>query len=266
MKIIDCHLHVNNLADVNTELHILDNNIEKLLKELSLQLKKNQIEKGLVILLDTRLAVRPESLLILKGFSGGNLAFSIMPDFRDKQTLQPLKATLKNGSICGIKFHPIHQKILPPDYENIKNFFLSLNNEEIILTIDTAYLGYCDAYSGLGLARFMLPFVKNPVVFAHSGGLRILEAMNIALEYKNVYLETSFSIPYYLGSSIEEDIAFAMRKIGAKRFLYGSDAPFIELGLAKKSLEQFLIKHRFNLEERKDIFYYTAYKLLNKKE
>jgi len=270
MRTIDFHLHINSAADVNAELRILDKDIKKLLRVLSLQLRQASIDKGLAILLDTRLPKDIRGLSILKesclSSETTNLAFSIMPDFRDKQSLRATKLALKNGSIRGIKFHPIHQRIVPEDYNAVNDFFLSLDNEKVILTIDTSYMGYSDIYSGLGLASCMLPFIKNPVVFAHAGGLRVLEAVNIALQYKNVYLEASFSIPHYLGSSIEQDIAFAIRKAGPKRCLYGSDAPFIELNFAKKDFEKFLIDHKFNEEEREDIFYNTAYNLLNKKE
>ncbi|HEY7773173.1 MAG TPA: amidohydrolase family protein [Marinagarivorans sp.] len=68
--------------------------------------------------------------------------------------------------------------------------------------------------------------VSSPVVLAHAGGAKIIEAMLIADAHEHVFLETSFSLPYWLGSSVEQDTAFAIKKIGAHRFLYGSDAPF----------------------------------------
>ena len=85
--------------------------------------------------------------------------------------------------------------------------------------------------------------VSSPVVLAHAGGAKILEAMLIADAHAHVFLETSFSLPYWLGSSVEQDMAFALKKIGAHRFLYGSDAPFCSEQKALDAHDTFFKRH-----------------------
>lgn len=270
MKVIDFHLHLSQAPDVNKELNILDCDVKKLLVDLSKKLKITKIDKGMVFFLDTRLFQDEQILQEISGLISSqkidNLIFSIMLNFRKEDAHQVLQQAVSLG-IKGIKFHPIHQKILPEDFKRVKEIAILANNKNLIIVVDTHYVGYdCDVYSGLKLAKFILPYIKGPVILAHSGGLKILEALVLALEHENVYLDISFSVPFWMGTSIEQDFAFAIRKVGTKRCLYGSDAPFIDLNFAKNATEKFLIKHRFNIKEREDIFYNTANSLLQKKE
>ena len=81
---------------------------------------------------------------------------------------------------------------------------------------------------------------RAPIILLHSGGSRCLEAMLLADATKNVFLETSFTLPYYLNSSIERDLAFAYKKLGANKILYGSDFPYISLKESEKSFFEFM--------------------------
>jgi predicted TIM-barrel fold metal-dependent hydrolase len=83
------------------------------------------------------------------------------------------------------------------------------------------------------------------VVFSHGGGAKVLDAMLAADAFPNVLLETSFSLSYWLGSSVETDMAYAMRKLGAHRWLYGSDAPFIPMVTALNDHLRFFERHGF---------------------
>ena len=43
--------------------------------------------------------------------------------------------------------------------------------------------------------------VKAPIIALHAGGGKVVEAMSIGLDCKNIYFDTSFSIPFWFGSS-----------------------------------------------------------------
>ena len=84
-------------------------------------------------------------------------------------------------------------------------------------------------YNNLNLMCVIVEKIKKiPIVIIHSGGLRVNKVMLLALENNNIFLDSSFSLPFYLGSSIEKDFAFAFKKIGTSRIFYGSDNPYMD--------------------------------------
>jgi predicted TIM-barrel fold metal-dependent hydrolase len=112
------------------------------------------------------------------------------------------------------------------------------------------------------LAAALSGHVRCPIVMSHAGGRQILDAMLLAEDARQVVLDTSFSLPYYLGSSIETDFAFAMRKLGAARWVYGSDAPFVSLEDSLSATRRFLDAHRFAAKDVEQILHGTAAALL----
>jgi predicted TIM-barrel fold metal-dependent hydrolase len=100
---------------------------------------------------------------------------------------------------------------------------------------------------------------------SHGGGRQVLEAMLVAADAPQVLLETSFSLPYYVGSSVDTDFAFAMRKLGAARWMFGSDAPFVPLGESVERTREFFDRHHFTAAEADQIFHGTAAALLQQR-
>jgi predicted TIM-barrel fold metal-dependent hydrolase len=100
-----------------------------------------------------------------------------------------------------------------------------------------------------------------PIVIIHSGGYRIIEAMLLALDKKNVILDTSFSLNYYLGSSLEKDYAFAYKRMGAKRVLFGSDVPYVNFEDVVSQQLDFFNRFGFSSADLDDIFYKNAWRL-----
>jgi predicted TIM-barrel fold metal-dependent hydrolase len=67
-------------------------------------------------------------------------------------------------------------------------------------------------------------FRQVKIVLAHACAPHVLGAYTVAKANPNVYLDVSFSLAYYAGSSVETDIGFISDKLD--RFvLYGSDFP-----------------------------------------
>jgi predicted TIM-barrel fold metal-dependent hydrolase len=121
-----------------------------------------------------------------------------------------------------------------------------------------------DRHSGVRLAAYLSEQVSCPIVMSHAGGARILDAMLVAAAAPNLYLDTSYSLPYYLGSSVEGDFAFAMRKLGTGRWVYGSDAPFDDLTRSLQVTLEFLDHHGFRAREIEDVLYGTAAGILGR--
>ncbi len=89
-----------------------------------------------------------------------------------------------------------------------------------------------------------------------------MDAMLVADDAKNILLDTSFTLDYYAGSSLDGDLAFAIRKLGAARWMYGSDAPFVAQERSLKSVRAFLKRHRFSDKDARQLLHKTAETLL----
>jgi len=189
---------------------------------------------------------------------------SLLIDFR----LDNIEEYLLNAREKGvglIKFHSYVQKLSSNDFMLALKASKFAESIKMPICIDASYgtTGmYC--YNNLEFAALISENItKVPIIILHSGGARIFEAMLIAHEKKNVYLETSFSIEYYNGSSIEKDFAFAYKKIGTHRVLFGSDMPYISPSDAIEKLLKYLAQYKFSTSDVENIMYNNAVKLLN---
>jgi predicted TIM-barrel fold metal-dependent hydrolase len=96
---------------------------------------------------------------------------------------------------------------------------------------------------GVQLGHEMAKTVDSPIVLAHGGGAKIHEAFLTAETFENIYLDTSFSLPYWSGSSVEEDFAFAMREMDLDRWVWGTDIPFANVHDSIHCVEDLLERH-----------------------
>jgi uncharacterized protein len=163
--------------------------------------------------------------------------FTVLGNIHNQAEAERLES-LKKAGIDAVKFHCYFQKIDEGDFPKVMALAKVAVALEIPIFIDTSYGSTgMYRYDNLRLAAFLLEEIKTvPVVLLHSGGARVLEAFLLADACSNVYLETSFSLPYYLGASVERDLAFAYKKI-SERVIYGSDFPYVDMDT---SLSKFL--------------------------
>jgi predicted TIM-barrel fold metal-dependent hydrolase len=192
-----------------------------------------------------------------------NSIFTNLTDFRKSNVFEYLEVAKSQG-VQSVKFHSYNQKIGSEDFGEVLKVAKFAEELGMILNIDTSYgSSKMYSYNNIKLASYISDFVtRTPIVLLHSGGAKVLEAMLLAEEKKNIFLETSFSVPYYIGSSIEQDLAFAYKKIGVERVLYGSDAPYIDLGTSKEVTLNFLEKHSFLSKDIDKILYQNSINIL----
>jgi len=87
--------------------------------------------------------------------------------------------------------------------------------------------------------------------------------MLLALDKKNVWVEMSASLPIYMDSSIETDLAFMYKKIDPKKILWATDAPYFPFEMMMDTTEKFLSKHGFSESFKEDVFFNNAMNILN---
>ena len=63
------------------------------------------------------------------------------------------------------------------------------------------------------------------IVVAHMGGHHVLDLMMLAKRIPNMYFDTSYTLLYYRGSAVIQNIVYAMRSMRFERIFYGSDYP-----------------------------------------
>lgn len=160
--------------------------------------------------------------------------------------------------------HPYLQCLHSNNLSNIKQFVCSDLLRGRPIFVCTA-IGSQKVYTidPLKVAAEIASWVDSPVILAHAGGAKIVEAFLIADAYPHVFLETSFSLPFWEGSSIEQDIAFAMKKMGAGRWLYGSDAPYCSEALALDAHRRFFDKFKFDQSFSDRVMGLTAKEILS---
>lgn len=179
------------------------------------------------------------------------LLMTWVPDFRAPDILERLEQAFAQG-VRSVLFHAYHQQITTADYPDILRVAQFVSARKGLVCIDTSYgTARMYTYDNLKLAAFISEMITTtPIILVHAGGLRILEAMLLADLQPNIYLETSFSVDYYRGSSIAQDFAFAFRKLGAERILYGSDFPYVDPAQAAAQMRQYLEEHGFSSAEQ----------------
>ncbi len=193
-----------------------------------------------------------------------DVLFTALIDFRKSNFGDAIDQGVACG-IKGIKFHSYEQKISESDFPDVLKVAKYAEDKKMIICVDTSYgTSKMFAYDNLKLSAYLSEFIhKMPLVLLHSGGLRILKAMLLADLQPNLFLETSFSVPYYAESTVEKDFVFAYKKIGCERVLYGSDFPTLSLERSIKDTIYFLENHKFAAKDIEKIMYGNATNLPN---
>lgn len=185
--------------------------------------------------------------------------FTTLIDFRDKKASNHIEIAYDQG-VRGLKFHSYVQKIDDRYFNTIVSLSKKAEDLGMFIAIDASY-GSLDMYKcdNLKLVSEIARVVKKaPLIILHSGGARVLEAMLLADSQKNIYLESSFSINYYKGSSIEVDFAFAYKKLGPHKILYGSDCPYIGIDENIDFTLEYLQQHNFSSSDIDQIMFHNA--------
>lgn len=136
-----------------------------------------------------------------------------------------------------------------PGYRIILNLIKTKPKPILIHTDDS------DSYSRPELLEAVIPdFSGIPFIIGHSGNVigGFEKAVDLALRYDNVYLDSTFSRNYW---GVME---WMIKKVGAKKILFGSDMPFLD-GSAQVGK---LLSPRITDGQRELIFRDNAQKLL----
>lgn len=231
--------------------------IEKNLRDVEARMQELNISRSLVHLFNG------SSLNGSQNINLKTIYFSRLASLENNNFVDALSEQ-HHPCLSAIVFHPYLQNIIREKWPAALLIAKEAERLRMPIFICTA-IGSCKIYDidVLPFATFIAGSVSSPVVFAHGGGVKVLEAMLVADAYPNVLLDTSFSLSYWNGSSVENDFAYAMRKIGSDRWLFGSDAPFIPLETALKDHFSFFEHNKFSDKEIESIMSMNFVKLFD---
>lgn len=188
--------------------------------------------------------------------SNKNLIVTASVDPKDPKKIEKLKRYMDMGC-AGLKLHPILQRTSPEDksyfeiieeYKRYNRFVLFHTGEfDYYITKTNFY-----QYGNLKLfEKIISAFPNVKFVLGHTGLHTPEPAIELAIKYKNVYLETSFQS----AKSIRNIIS----KVNHSRVLFGSDWPgsfqIYNIKIMKKAVAG-------NRELSERIFYKNAQELL----
>ncbi|WP_027002084.1 amidohydrolase family protein [Hugenholtzia roseola] len=267
MKIFDFNIHLPYLQDKDVNKVIAQDltlDVEGICK--GLEIHKTNIQKAEAanfLLFNTKLFdsnVAPFLKTSNQLFE--KTTFTALIDFRRSDILSYVEK-IKESGVGAIMFNSYLQQISEPDFVEIGKICQFAEKLGLIICIDGSYgTSKMYAYDNLKLACFVADMVsKVPIVIVHSGGYRIIEAFLLADAKPNIWLDTSFSLPYYIGSSIEQDFAFVYKKMNARRIVFGTDYPYANSEAAIEIHQNFFDKHQFSAQEQEQIFYQNALEL-----
>ncbi len=155
---------------------------------------------------------------------------------------------------CGVKVHSgIHLIKIPRDIMSLASFMQEYDKNFPLYIHFTPKFSAFGGISSRDLAKLAQSFPSLNIILGHAG-LAMEFAIDFGLslnQYKNIYFETSCSIPYAILSLV--------KMVGHKRLLFGSDAPVtnpIQLEIDK------IMCLPIKSDQKQDIFYNNTNRLI----
>ncbi len=268
MRVFDFNVHLPFVdhEDVNV---VVSNDLsltnEGLIKGFSKNKRRFENAEGANFLL-FNVDLFSESIESFREVVSNNMSYfslTALMDFRRTDLDQYLKRAKVNG-VRAVMVNSYLQRICDSDFAKVYEMCRIAESNDMIICIDGSYgTTKMYEYDNLKLAGYIADRISTvPIVIIHSGGYRVVEAMLLALDKANIWLDTSFSLAYYLGSSIEKDFAFVYKRLNCERVVYGSDVPYLNSDRALEIHLEFFKKYRFTDLEAEKILFKNASELI----
>ena len=258
IPLIDFNLHLvpepNIDLDTDTRGFAVNDQISRVVQEA----RALGITTGNVMLLDGA-RMRSDGAGIIERITEAGFVVTAMPPVKDSDCDALVERMIRAGA-RGIKFHPYIQKLHDGTFAKVVGLARRAAEAGLWIAVCCSY-GTVDVFDISGprlVAALVRGGITAPIVALHAGGAAVLDVMSVALDAGNVFLETSFSVAFWRDSSVESDLAFAIRKVGVDRCLYGSDHPYVDMKDSIAWTASFLDRHGFSESEMRMLFSGTA--------
>lgn len=239
--IIDAHVHIH--PDPRGFGEAYDASLDTLIE----LLEKGRIDKAVL------LPIYPQ---VTNAFIAGAcqkypdrlIGFASIDPLDGRKSIEQLEHDVSQYKLKGLKLHP-----------RLQNF--SLNDPCLIPLLqkaaDLALPAIFDTFpNGTGMEKSFPLLIDGiagavpgaRIILAHFGGYKLWDALFVAKAHANIFVDLSYTLLYFRGSSLERDLEFAVKNLGSHRCIYGSDHPEMELNKTfDASLE---VLNRYQLSSR----------------
>jgi hypothetical protein len=133
---------------------------------------------------------------------------------------------LKDLGVSGLKLHPRLDNyfILSPECIEIVK---AAGDLDMPVLIDAFPWGRNFVLGNVpeAFARLAEAAPHTRIAIGHSGGHRVLDALMVAKYYKNIYLDFTLTLLYYRGSTVLQDMKYAVSCLRGDRIFLGTDYP-----------------------------------------
>jgi predicted TIM-barrel fold metal-dependent hydrolase len=246
--IIDAHVHVH--PDPKGFGDLYDASLDNLMH----QMKNVPIDKIILLPIAPKI---PNSFVaeICKMYPDKLVGLASADPKRGKRAIEEFEEEVLKYDLKGLKLHPRMQNINGGDFENLLELVKISTNMNLTIVIDAFYSGEnifkIKSLELINQLAIEIPEAK--IVICHSGGYKIFEAMMIAKMHRNIFLDLSFSLLYFKGSSIINDLGYIVKKVGSEKFIYGSDFPQYDLEESLNEVYEFLDGLKLGTSEKERI-------------
>lgn len=178
--------------------------------------------------------------------------------------VRDLERLATEAPVRGLKLHPRRQGITRADLPVLRALARTAGTLHLPVLVDAFPYGRGALRDdSLELVEALADAAPSTnLIIAHMGGTRLLDALTLARTSYNIYLDISLTYAVFRSSHLAADFFYAIRRIGARRCLYGSDYPDVGLTEAYEDMREALDAHRFTSDEQDCIFGNTASMLL----
>jgi len=188
---------------------------------------------------------------------------TVLIDPYDVNAAEHIESAYQQG-ISGIKFHPYLQKIHEKTYSKIQKLAMLAQSKNMWVAIDCSYgTDLLYKVNGVELCAYLLNSgYTGKLLSLHFGGPRVFDVMSLMAQHNNIYADLSLSLSYWKGSSVWDDLNFAISRVGYRRFIFGSDQPFIQFDKAVSDFGDFSTKYSLPTEVSESIKHHNFYEFL----
>jgi predicted TIM-barrel fold metal-dependent hydrolase len=262
MPIVDVHTHLYHKPDLTVEASLSTYDVESIATSYVERIHSGPADHAVAIIMDDEFLRDSNAISDLLTVHDDSdifsLAFLLDPVVEDASEYVDL--IVEAGGVA-VKLHPYIQELTPETYPSVARTMRVVEEHNLLTIIDCSYGGeHMYRANGVHLGHKLAQVVDSPILLAHGGGPRILDAVSSADAFSNVYLDTSLSLQYWDQSSIILDYAFGYKKLGADRWLWGSDRPYVDQSESFTRASKFIKNHR--LPDKNKFFGETALNLI----
>lgn len=148
----------------------------------------------------------------------------------------------------GVKIHPRFQRV---GIDELLSMDLMVRLEQLALPLmicgwQQSSTVPIESLSPLHIDKIAKKYPKLPVIISHMGGYRFWDAYTVARANPLVFLDCSYYLQAFRGTSLESDF-YSLLKTVDRKVIYGSDFPEVS---AKSYLEDF-VRNASDLENTK---------------